>query len=41
MTTQNLRDTVKQVLGWKVTAIQAYVEKHQLHNLTLYLKHLE
>ena len=40
-TTQNLRDAVKPVLGWKVTAIQAYVkkqEKHQINNLTSYLK---
>ena len=43
-TTQNLRDAVKPVLGWKVTAIQAYFkkqEKHQINNLTLHLKQLE
>ena len=43
-TTQNLRDAVKPVLGWKVTAIQAYVkkqEKHQINNLTSRLKQLE
>ena len=43
-TTQNLRDAVKPVLGWKVTAIQAYVkkqEKHQINNLMLHLKQLE
>ena len=40
-TTQNLWDAVKAVLRGKITAIQSYLkkqEKHQIDNLTLYLK---
>ena len=43
MTTENLRDSIKAVLRWKFIAIQAYFreqEKHQINNLTLYLKQL-
>ena len=43
MTTQNLRDSIKAVLRGKFIAIQAYFreqEKHQINNLTLYLKQL-
>ena len=43
MTTQNLRDSIKTVLRCKFIAIQAYFreqEKHQINNLTLYLKQL-
>ena len=43
-TTQNLWDSVKAVLRGRFTAIRAYLkkqEKHQINNLTLYLKHLE
>ena len=42
-TTQNLWDSVKAVLRGRFTAIQAYLkkeEKHQINNLTLYLKQL-
>ena len=44
MTTPNLWDSVKAVLRGRFIAIQAYLkkqEKHQINNLTLYLKHLE
>ena len=44
MTTQNLWDSVKAVLRGRFTAMQAYLkkqEKHQINNLTLYLKQLE
>ena len=44
MTTQNLWDAAKVVLRKKVIAIQSYLkiqEKHQLDNLTSYLKQLE
>ena len=44
MTTQNLWDAAKVVLRGKFTAIQSYLkkqEKHQIYNLTLYLKQLE
>ena len=43
MTTQNLWITAKAVLRWKFIAIQSYLkkqEKHQIDNLTLYLKQL-
>ena len=43
-TTQNLWDSVKAVLRGMFIAIQAYLkkqEKHQISNLTLYLKQLE
>ena len=43
-TTQNLWDSVKAVLRVRFIAIQAYLkkqEKHQINNLTLYLKQLE
>ena len=43
-TTQNLRDTVKAVLGGRFIAMQAYLkkqEKSQINNLTLHLKQLE
>ena len=43
MTTQNLRDSIKAVLRGKFIAIQPYFreqEKHQINNLTLYLKQL-
>ena len=41
MTTQNLWDTAKAVLRGKFIVIQSYLkkqEKHQIDNLTLYLK---
>ena len=44
MKSQNLWDSVKAVLRGRFIAIQAYLkkqEKHQINNLTLYLKHLE
>ena len=44
MTTQNLRDAAKAILRGKFIAIQSYLkkqEKHQIDNLTLYLKQLE
>ena len=44
MTTQNLWDAAKAVLRGKCIAIQSYLkkqEKHQIDNLTLYLKQLE
>ena len=44
MTTQNLWDAAKVVLRGKFRAIQSYFkkqEKHQIDNLTLYLKQLE
>ena len=44
MTTQNLWDAPKAVLRGKFIAIQSYLkkqEKHQIDNLTLYLKQLE
>ena len=44
MTTQNLWDAAKAVLRGKFIAIQSYLkkqEKHQIANLTLYLKQLE
>ena len=44
MTTQNLWDAAKAVLGGKFIAIQSYLkkqEKYQIDNLTLYLKQLE
>ena len=43
-TTQNLWDTVKEVLRGRFIAIQAYLkkqEKNQINNLTLHLKQLE
>ena len=43
-TTQNLWDTVKEVLRGRFKAIQAYLkkqEKSQINNLTLHLKHLQ
>jgi len=44
MTTQSLWDAAKAVLREKFIAMQSYVkkqEKHQIDNLTLYLKQLE
>ena len=43
-TTQNLSDAAKAVLRGKFIAIQSYLkkqEKHQMDNLSLYLKQLE
>ena len=40
-TTQNLWHSVKAVLRGRFTAIQAYLKKHQINNLTLQLKQLE
>ena len=43
-TTQNLWDAAKAVLRRKFIAIQSYLkkqEKHQIDNLTLYIKQLE
>ena len=43
-TTQNLWDTVKEVIRGRFMAIQAYLkkqEKNQINNLTLHLKQLE
>ena len=43
-TTQNLWDTVKEVLRGRFIALQAYLkkqEKSQINNLTLHLKQLE
>ena len=43
-TTQNLWDTMKEVLRGKFIAIQTYLkeqEKSQINNLTLHLKQLE
>ena len=44
MTTQNLWNAAKAVLRGKIVAIQSYLkkqEKHQIDNLTLYIKQLE
>ena len=44
MTTQNLWDAAKAVLRGKFISIHSYLkkqEKHQIDNLTLYLKQLE
>ena len=44
LTTQNLWDAAKAVLGRKFIVIQSYLkkqEKHQIDNLTLHLKQLE
>ena len=44
MTTQNLWDSVKAVLRGRFITIQAYLkkqEKHQINNLTLYLRQLD
>ena len=44
MTTQNLWDVAKAVLRGKFIAIQPYLkkqEKHQIDNLTLYVKQME
>ena len=44
ITTQNLWDTVKAVLGGRFIAVQAYLkkqEKSQINNLSLHLKQLE
>ena len=44
MATQNLWDAAKAVLTAMFIAIQSYLkkqEKHQIYNLTLYLKQLE
>ena len=44
MAIQNPRDAVKAVLRGKFIAIQSYLKKqrrHQIDNLTLYLKQLE
>ena len=44
MTTQNLWDAAKAILRGKFIAIQSYLkkqEKHQIDNLSLYLKQLE
>ena len=44
MTTQNLWDAAKAVLGRKFIVIQSYLkkqEKHQIDNLNLHLKQLE
>ena len=44
ITIQNLWDSIKAMLRGRFIAIQAYLkkqEKHQINNLTLYLKHLE
>ena len=44
MTTQNLWDAAKAVLRGKFIAVHSYLkkqEKHQIDNLTLYLKQLE
>ena len=40
-TTQNLWHSVKAVLRGRFTAIQAYLKKHQINNLTLHLNQLE
>ena len=43
-TTQNLWDTVKELLRGRFIALQAYIkkqEKSQINNLTLHLKQLE
>ena len=43
MTTQNLWDSAKAVLGGKFITMQSYIkkqEKHQIDNLTLHLKQL-
>ena len=43
-TTQNLSDTVKEVLRGRFIALQAYLkkqEKSQINSLTLHLKQLE
>ena len=37
-TSQNLWDAVKELLRVKFRAIQAYLKKHQINILTLYLK---
>ena len=41
MTTQNLWDAGKAVLRGKFIAIQSYLKKHRIGNLTLHLKQLE
>ena len=44
MTTKNLWDSAKAVLREKFITMQFNIkkqEKHQINNLTLYLKHLE
>ena len=44
MIIQNLLDTAKTVLRWKLIAIQVYLRKQgnsQINNLNLYLKQLE
>ena len=44
MTTQNLWDSAKPVLGGKFIAIQSYLKKqakHRTDNLTAYLKQLK
>ena len=44
MTTQNLWDAAKAVLGGKFIAVQSYLKKQEklrIDNLTLHLKHLE
>ena len=44
MTTQSLWDAAKAVLRGKFIAVHSYLkkqEKHQIDNLTLYLKQLE
>ena len=40
-TTQNLWDAAKAVLRGKFIAIQSYLKKHWIDNLTLHLKQLE
>ena len=41
MTIQNLWDTAKVVLRGKFIAIQSYLKKQEIDNLTLHLKQLE
>ena len=41
MTTENIWDSVKAVLRGSFIAIQTYLKKHQINNLTLHLKQLE
>ena len=44
MTTQNLWDAAKAVLGGKFIPVQSYLkkqEKYQIENLTLHLKQLD
>ena len=43
-TIQNLCDTAKAVLTWKIIAVQAYlkrIETFQINNLTIHLQELE